>query len=131
MKNVLASFSAADKVIIVTQPYGAEPYRVRKMYEELTKGGDRDKVRSKTHLLVNKVERNTDEVKQLDERFGFDIPKFNVVIPKGVGLTRIKPGGGKRSVAISLEKELCEVLEKFYLRWLSGLKSRRGTHCGI
>ncbi|MFN3804841.1 MAG: ParA family protein [Pyrobaculum sp.] len=115
-RYTLASLAAADKVIIVTQPYGAEPYRLRRMYEKLVRGveGDRDKVRSKTRLLINKVEKTTNEGRKpelLNEKFNVDIPRFDVVIPKSVALTRITAEGKRVTTGY---KALSDVLEEFY-----------------
>jgi ATPases involved in chromosome partitioning len=59
-RYTLTAFYAADKIIIVTHPYGAEPFRVKRMYNKLTEiinyGID-----IKAKILINKVDSTTKE----------------------------------------------------------------------
>ncbi|MFN7106067.1 MAG: MinD/ParA family protein, partial [Pyrobaculum sp.] len=117
-RYTISAFSAADNVVIVTHPYGAEPHRVKRMYNKLKTGGI--DVEKKARLLINKAGKG-EEGKQPEEKFkDCNIPRFNSVIPDSVYLGRVerqKNKQGMREVKTEygrLDKHQRDKIENFY-----------------
>ncbi|MEZ0319295.1 MAG: ParA family protein [Pyrobaculum sp.] len=88
-RYTLSAFYAADKIVLVTHPYGAEAVRVRRMYKKLTEavhtGAD-----IKARVLINKVDVSTREARQAFEIVKkIDLPRFQTVVHQRVAYTRV------------------------------------------
>lgn len=88
-RYTLSAFYAADKIILVTHPYGAEAVRVKRMYKKLAElvhdGAD-----IKVKVLINRVDVSTKEAKQAFEIVKkIDLPRFHTVIHQRVAYTRV------------------------------------------
>ncbi|MEZ0248331.1 MAG: ParA family protein [Thermoproteus sp.] len=89
-RYTLTAFYAADKIILVTHPYGAEPWRAKRMYRKLAElvGATVD---MKAKVLINRVDSSTKEAKEayrILERT-LDLPRFQTVIYQRVAYTRV------------------------------------------
>jgi chromosome partitioning protein len=89
-RYTLTSLYTADKVVIVTHPYGTEPQRVKRMYSKLAQIV-RSGIDIKARVLVNKVDIRTEEGKKALERIDatLNLPRFNTVIHGRVCYTRV------------------------------------------
>jgi chromosome partitioning protein len=89
-RYTLSAFYAADKVIVVTHPYGAEPVRVRRMYGKLMEVVESG-IDIKARVLINRVDRSTREGREafsIVER-SLNLPRFQTVLHMRVDYTRV------------------------------------------
>ncbi|AKT35392.1 ATPase involved in chromosome partitioning [Pyrobaculum sp. WP30] len=93
-RYTLTAFYAADKIIVVTHPYGAEPFRVKRMYNKLaemvTTGID-----IKARVLINRVDSRTTEGREafkIVER-SLNLPRFQTIISQRVAYSRVPAMG--------------------------------------
>jgi chromosome partitioning protein len=116
-RYTLTAFYAADKIIVVTHPYGAEPFRVKRMYNKLaemvTAGID-----IKAKVLINRVDSRTTEGREafkIVER-SLNLPRFQTIISQRVVYSRVpamsylKEEDARREVE-SLYREVKEWLD--------------------
>jgi len=85
----MSAFFAAEKVVVVAHPYGAEPARLRRMFAKFAQVLQTTPLDMKTRLLVNKV-GNDREGKAWRERLAqAAIPVFKTVIGDRVAYSRV------------------------------------------
>ena len=123
-RYTLTALYTADKVIIVTHPYGSEPQRVKRMYSKLAQAV-RSGIDIKARVLVNRARVGTAEAEHAMERVAaLDVPKFSTVIHERVcysGIPQMEcfTGRGKNKVK---DKNAIGEIEKLFAElkdWLS------------
>jgi chromosome partitioning protein len=116
-RYTLTAIYAADKIIVVTHPYGAEPFRVRRMYNKIAEivetGAD-----LKAKVLINKVDGSTKEGREafkIVER-SLNLPRFQTIINQRVAYSRVPAMG---YLDDRKAREEVESLHREVKEWLS------------
>ena len=89
-RYTLTAMYTADKIVVVTHPYGSEPLRVKRMYGKLAEVVNAG-VDLKARVLINKVDVRTREGKEaykIVER-SLNIPRFQTIVTLRVSYTRV------------------------------------------
>ncbi len=89
-RYTLTAVYTADKIVVVTHPYGPEPLRVKRMYGKLAEVVSAG-VDLKAKVLINKVDVRTKEGKEaykIVER-SLNIPRFQTIVTSRVSYTRV------------------------------------------
>ncbi len=116
-RYTLTAFYAADKIIIVTHPYGAEPIRVKRMYGKLMEVVERG-IDIKARVLINKVDNSTREGREafkIVER-SLNLPRFQTILSLRVDYTRVPQ---MKYVENKKAREEVEALYREVKEWLS------------
>ncbi|MGC8973874.1 MAG: ParA family protein [Thermoproteus sp.] len=89
-RYTLTAAYTADKIVVVTHPYGSEPARVRRMYGKLAEVAEAA-VDIKARVLINKVDVRTKEGREaykIVERT-LNLPRFQTAVANRVAYTRV------------------------------------------
>jgi chromosome partitioning protein len=88
-RYTLTAFYAADKIIVVTHPYGAEPFRVKRMYNKLTEMVTTG-IDIKAKVLINRVDNRTKEAREAFKivEKSLNLPRFQTIISQRVAYSK-------------------------------------------